>query len=117
MPVKVRCTGCKKVLNAPDAARGKAIKCPHCQAKVRVPGEKGAAAAGKKPAAAKKGAASAQKAKKKCFTCGKLKRPEEFHKSDKTRDGRLGRCKKCISEYRKAYIKKHQKEILGSQRG
>jgi hypothetical protein len=37
MPVKVRCPGCQKVLNAPDAARGKAVKCPDCEAKVRVP--------------------------------------------------------------------------------
>lgn len=37
MPVKVRCPGCDKVLNAPDAARGKAVKCPQCATKVRVP--------------------------------------------------------------------------------
>lgn len=37
MPVKVRCSACSKVLNAPDAARGKVIKCPGCEAKVRVP--------------------------------------------------------------------------------
>ncbi len=41
MPVKVRCKECQKVLKAPDKARGKAIKCPECGAKVRVPsGEK-----------------------------------------------------------------------------
>jgi hypothetical protein len=37
MPVKVRCPGCERVLNAPDRARGKAIKCPECGTKVRVP--------------------------------------------------------------------------------
>lgn len=37
MSVKVRCTGCDKVLTAPDTARGKAIKCPACETKVRVP--------------------------------------------------------------------------------
>ena len=37
MPVKVRCQGCQTVLNAPDAARGKALKCPKCEARVRVP--------------------------------------------------------------------------------
>lgn len=37
MPVKVRCPTCDKLLNAPDAARGKAIKCPGCQTKIRVP--------------------------------------------------------------------------------
>ncbi len=38
MPVKVRCRGCQKVLNAPDKARGKVIKCPACGAKLKVPG-------------------------------------------------------------------------------
>jgi hypothetical protein len=37
MPVKVRCAECEKVLNAPDRARGKAIKCPGCGSAVRVP--------------------------------------------------------------------------------
>jgi phage FluMu protein Com len=39
MPVKVRCTNCDKVLAAPDAARGKAIKCPSCQERIAVPEE------------------------------------------------------------------------------
>ena len=37
MPVKVRCPGCKKVLTAPDRARGKALRCPNCETRVRVP--------------------------------------------------------------------------------
>lgn len=37
MAVKVRCPGCDKVLTAPDAARGKSIKCPSCETKVKVP--------------------------------------------------------------------------------
>ncbi|MEW4528069.1 MAG: RDD family protein [Maioricimonas sp. JB045] len=37
MPVKVRCRGCEKVLNAPDKARGKVIKCPQCGTKLKVP--------------------------------------------------------------------------------
>jgi hypothetical protein len=37
MPVKVRCPTCDKVLNAPEAARGKAVKCPGCETKVKVP--------------------------------------------------------------------------------
>lgn len=45
MPVKVRCPGCRKVLTAPDAARGKALKCPECETKVRIPDS--AAPAGK----------------------------------------------------------------------
>jgi len=47
MPVKVRCPSCKKVLNVPDAARGKAIQCPQCKGKVRVPAGKGAVPAAK----------------------------------------------------------------------
>ncbi len=54
MPVKVRCPGCQKVLNAPDKARGKSLKCPHCSEKVRVPAGKtgGEAGAKKTPGAA-----------------------------------------------------------------
>ncbi|MEX0718148.1 MAG: RDD family protein [Planctomycetaceae bacterium] len=48
MPVKVRCPNCRKVLNAPDRARGKAVKCPSCESAIRVPA--GEPAAGKKPA-------------------------------------------------------------------
>ncbi len=50
MPVKVRCSECERVINAPDRARGKAIRCPQCGKAVRVPAEK-AAPAGKKAAA------------------------------------------------------------------
>ncbi|HEV8066259.1 MAG TPA: zinc ribbon domain-containing protein [Planctomycetaceae bacterium] len=52
MPVKVRCSGCERVINAPDRARGKAVKCPQCGKAVRVPAEAAAPApaapAGKK---------------------------------------------------------------------
>lgn len=51
MPVKIRCKGCEKVLNVPDAARGKVVKCPSCGARLRIPG--GAPAAKAKKAAAK----------------------------------------------------------------
>jgi uncharacterized RDD family membrane protein YckC/Zn finger protein HypA/HybF involved in hydrogenase expression len=60
MPVKVKCPKCSKVLNAPEAARGKAVKCPECESKVPVPagdgsagGSKSAAKPGVKSAAAK----------------------------------------------------------------
>lgn len=46
MPVKVKCPSCEKVLNAPDKARGRAVKCPNCKNPVRIP-----AAKKKKPAA------------------------------------------------------------------
>ena len=53
MPIKVRCPGCKKVIGAPDAARGKAIKCPKCETKIRVASGSGKK---KKKASAKKSA-------------------------------------------------------------
>lgn len=37
MPVKVKCSGCQTVLNAPDRVRGKAVKCPKCGKAIRVP--------------------------------------------------------------------------------
>ena len=60
MPVKVRCTSCDKVLTAPDAARGKAIKCPGCQERVAVPDEDSNSGAMKVP-----GKSGGDKAKKK----------------------------------------------------
>ena len=40
MPVKVRCPDCKKVLNAPDKARGRSLKCPACEGRIKVPGDR-----------------------------------------------------------------------------
>jgi ribosomal protein L40E len=57
MPVKVRCPSCDKVLNAPDAARGKAVKCPGCETKIRVPAGDGAGVAAGRAAVAKAKAA------------------------------------------------------------
>lgn len=37
MPVKVKCSGCEAVLNVPDRARGKGVKCPKCGKGIRVP--------------------------------------------------------------------------------
>lgn len=37
MPIPVVCSGCSARLNAPDAAAGKAVKCPKCQKTVSVP--------------------------------------------------------------------------------
>jgi phage FluMu protein Com len=37
MTIAVRCTGCQSKLNAPPAAAGKSMKCPKCQAVLRVP--------------------------------------------------------------------------------
>ena len=55
MPVKVRCQSCEKVFAAPDAARGKLVKCPGCEGKVKVPAGDGAkSSAGAKAPAKKK---------------------------------------------------------------
>lgn len=51
MPVRVSCPSCGKVLNAPSASRGKAVKCPDCQAKVPVPVDDAAESTEQKPAA------------------------------------------------------------------
>lgn len=53
MPIRVACQ-CGQSLNVPDAAAGKAVKCPKCQQAVKVPGVSAAKpAATAKPAAAK----------------------------------------------------------------
>ena len=54
MPVKVRCQSCEKVFAAPDAARGKLVKCPGCEGKVKVPAGDGAKASAGAKAPAKK---------------------------------------------------------------
>lgn len=62
MPVKVRCQSCEKVFAAPDAARGKLVKCPGCSEKVKVPAGDGAkTGATSKPAAKKPAPAKAKK--------------------------------------------------------
>ena len=45
MPIKVRCEGCQTVLNVPDQAAGKAVKCKQCGGRVLVPGGESEAAA------------------------------------------------------------------------
>jgi hypothetical protein len=37
MPIKITCSACGKSFNAPDAAAGKKVKCPGCQAVIAVP--------------------------------------------------------------------------------
>lgn len=54
MPVKVRCQSCEKVFAAPDAARGKLVKCPGCEEKVKVPAGDGAKSTAGAKAPAKK---------------------------------------------------------------
>lgn len=59
MPVKVRCQSCEKVFAAPDAARGKLVKCPGCEEKVKVPAGDGAKSSAGAKAPAKKPAKKA----------------------------------------------------------
>lgn len=55
MPIRVACQ-CGQSLNVPDAAAGKAVKCPKCQQAVRVPAAAtGTPTAAAKPATAKPG--------------------------------------------------------------
>ncbi|HUG90852.1 MAG TPA: hypothetical protein VML55_08470 [Planctomycetaceae bacterium] len=55
MPVKVRCGDCEEVLTLPDRARGKTVRCPHCEAPVKVPPAKSRSSPGR----ARKAAAAA----------------------------------------------------------
>ena len=55
MPVKVRCGECEEVLSLPDRARGKKVRCPHCESPVKVPAGKAGAAAPRKKASAAAG--------------------------------------------------------------
>lgn len=38
MPSKFKCPGCGEVIQAPDSAAGKNVKCPHCETVMKVPG-------------------------------------------------------------------------------
>ncbi|QDT39439.1 hypothetical protein [Stratiformator vulcanicus] len=44
MAIKIRCDECGAALKLPDAARGKAIKCPKCSQRIRVGGQAAATA-------------------------------------------------------------------------
>lgn len=64
MPVKVRCSSCDKVLTVPDAARGKAVKCPQCDARIAVPAGDSDDSSITKPKKKPAAAAAATKTKK-----------------------------------------------------
>ncbi|EMI19176.1 hypothetical protein, membrane, partial [Rhodopirellula maiorica SM1] len=61
MPIKMTCQ-CGKVLNIPDAAAGKAVKCPGCQTVLKVPAGKATAQAKQAAAQAKQPAAQPKQA-------------------------------------------------------
>lgn len=48
MPLKIRCPKCRKVLKVSDNARGKAVRCPDCETKIRVPAGDGSSSPSKR---------------------------------------------------------------------
>ena len=87
MPLKIRCKGCEKVLNVPDRARGKTVKCPNCETALRIPAGKSAAAAGGK---AKRRQPARQAADDEGFLAGMDLR--------RAADSRVRICVKCGAE-------------------
>src|ERR1700677_831797 len=49
MPMRIQCISCQNVLTVSDTLRGKAIRCPHCQAPTRVPGRQATQLGGSAP--------------------------------------------------------------------
>jgi hypothetical protein len=54
MPIAVTCPGCSVNMKAPDAAAGKKVKCPKCQALITVPGSAQFEVVDESPPAAKR---------------------------------------------------------------
>lgn len=95
MAVKVRCPTCDKVLNAPDAARGKAVKCPGCDTKVKVPiGDSSAGGSAGKAAARPAGAKAPAKKRREDDDEGFLSGLD----LDKVVDSSEQMCPKCGAE-------------------
>ncbi|TXT37184.1 MAG: hypothetical protein FD138_725 [Planctomycetota bacterium] len=92
MPVKVRCQSCEKVFAAPDAARGKLMKCPGCEEKVKVPAGDGAKSSGGAKAPAKK------PAKKKADDHDDHEHALKSLDLDKVEDENTRVCPKCGQE-------------------
>ncbi len=88
MPIKVTCDECGATFGAPDAARGKAVKCKECGERVRVPRGAGGSKAG--PRKRKKAARPKKSVDDDDFFSGlDLGRAEDF-------DVRV--CPKCAAE-------------------
>lgn len=96
MPVKVRCPTCDKVLNAPETARGRAVTCPGCDTKVKIPaGDAPKAGDSAKPGEGAKGGNGKETAgplKIRCPTCDKVLSPPESAR------GKSIKCPGCDSK-------------------
>ena len=53
---------------------------------------------------------------KQCFTCKEYKHLADFHKSNKSKDGRKGSCKKCRNKENKIYNKTPRAKELARKR-
>ena len=53
---------------------------------------------------------------KKCSTCKKEKREEDFYKNKAVADGLTYKCKSCYKEYNKQYNASHRQVINARQR-
>ncbi len=78
MPIKVRCPGCKKLLNAPDKARGKVLKCPKCETRIKVPSGSGEGSSGqsRERSSSQKQRPQKQKRRSSSKSSTKRKRPQ-----------------------------------------
>jgi hypothetical protein len=110
MPVRVQCPQCDKVVNAPEAARGKAVKCPQCEARIKVPASDEEAA---KPARSSKTAekpsekvpAKSKSSKPEAKKPGAAKKPDSGESNffakldlDRAEDRHAKVCPKCGAE-------------------
>jgi uncharacterized RDD family membrane protein YckC len=96
MPVKVRCRECGQGISAPDAARGKTLKCKGCGSPVKIPSGEGGAG-GDRPRRKKKPAKKKAKPKKQ----ESLVEDDDFFSKldlDRAEDYDTKLCPKCAKE-------------------
>ena len=53
---------------------------------------------------------------KKCTSCGVEKPLEAFHRSSRSKDGRVSTCKECVSEYQRARYRENAQTIRRERR-
>ncbi len=90
MPVKLKCSGCETVLNVPDAARGKVVKCKSCGKPLKVPA--GTASPPAKAAPTKAGPAKKAKAAVASNDSGEFLNDLDL---DRLEDRNVRVCPKC----------------------